>query len=90
MPQKQAVLGVIHDLESFFGIEAIGVSLEGLWNSNLLRDAKGEKLFDFLDGVRSFPIKRILVADVDMRLAWSMAMQFPATMALLPAMPNPI
>jgi hypothetical protein len=51
-PQKQAVMGVVRDLESYFGIKAIGVSLQDLWNSDPPDGAKGEKLDDFLREVR--------------------------------------
>ena len=50
-PQKQAVLSVLRDIEAYFGIEAIGVSLEDLWNENPPEDAKGEKFHDFLNEV---------------------------------------
>ena len=50
-PQKQAVMGMIRDLESHLEVQATAISIEDLWNSNPPDDANGEKLHYFLDGV---------------------------------------
>jgi hypothetical protein len=51
-PQKQAVMGVVRDLEAHLGVEAEAVSLEGVWNSKPPAAADGEKLHEFLAEVR--------------------------------------
>ncbi|KAF2007617.1 amidase signature enzyme [Amniculicola lignicola CBS 123094] len=50
-PQKQAVMSIVQDLEAYLEIPPIRISLENLWASNPPDDAKGEKLYDFLQEV---------------------------------------
>jgi hypothetical protein len=50
-PQKQAVMGVVRDLESYLGLTAVRLGLEDVWDVNSPEDAKGEELHDFLKDV---------------------------------------
>jgi hypothetical protein len=50
-PQKRCVMGDLRVMELILGVEAIGVSVEDLWNTNPLENANRESLRDFLKEV---------------------------------------